>query len=294
MKRLICAVAIATVWLTTPSLPVRAEVTLHIDSATVHKTGSGARAVILIPGLGCGAYVYDTIVTELAERMTVYTVAFDGFDGASAGKAPYLPSFTQSVAHLVEREHLVRPLVIGHSLGGHIALRLAEVQPTLFSAVMAIDALPVFPLVQPGETAQSRMTAALAMQAALLAATNETFASRTRASVAELVTDPSNVDLVAAHTLLSDRATFAGAATEMMLEDLTPNLSKIRVPITVLAPASRYTPDQTAAFYAMPYAGVSDLTIVPIANSRHFIMLDQPAAFRNAVDAFVSANAAKT
>jgi len=29
-------------------------------------------------------------------------------------------------------------------------------------------------------------------------------------------------------------------------------------------------------------------------NSRHFIMLDQPAAFRNAVDAFVSANAGKT
>ncbi|GAC1407995.1 MAG: hypothetical protein NVSMB64_15620 [Candidatus Velthaea sp.] len=84
--------------------------------------------------------------------MTVYTVAFDGFDGAPAGKAPYLDSFTRSVAGLIAQEHLAKPLVIGHSLGGHIALYLAETMPDAFGAVMVVDALPLFPPPQAAET----------------------------------------------------------------------------------------------------------------------------------------------
>ena len=291
MKRLISAVlASATILLTTSIAPASADTTLHIESATVHKTGAGAKAIVLIPGLGSGPFVYDGVVGELAQRMTVYNVAFDGFDGAPAGKAPYLASFTQSIVDLIAQEHLVKPLVVGHSLGGHIAVRLAETIPTQLGAVMAIDSLPLFPLAAPGETPASRKAGVAAFQAAMTNAPQAAFEAQSRASIAMLVTDPKNVDIVNAHSLKSDRATFVGAAVDMELEDLTPDLAKISVPLTVLEPASAYTPEQTAAFYGNLYAGVPHLSVVPIANSKHFAMLDQPAAFRAALDAFVAAN----
>jgi pimeloyl-ACP methyl ester carboxylesterase len=74
-----------------------------------------------------------------------------------------------------------------------------------------------------------------------------------------------------------------------MSTDLRPKLAGMKLPITVIAPwsASGYTKEQTMAFYGRQYAGVPNITYVDIADAGHFVMLDQPIAFRAALDAFV-------
>jgi pimeloyl-ACP methyl ester carboxylesterase len=296
MKRSIrTALAAASVWFVTSVVGVSAdEATLHIGNATVHKSGNGRQAVILIPGLGCGPFVWNDVAPRLAATMTVYTVTFDGFDGAPAAKGPYLQGFTQSVADLIASEKLDRPLLIGHSLGGHVAVRLAETLPNAVGAVLAVDALPLFPLPQAGETPAGRRSAAEQLRNGMIAASDADFAAQIRASSAYLVSDPANVDLVIAHELKADRATFAGAFAEMMLEDLTPDLGKIVAPITVVVPAAAPAQaDANAAYYASLYGGVAHVRVVVVAPSKHFVMLDQPARFHAAVDAFVAENRAR-
>ena len=286
---LTAALAAAIAWCA--AVPATAQTTSTIDGATIVKTGSGARTVVLIPGLGGGAFVWERVAPALARRYTVYTITFPGFDGVPPTQAPYLPAYERAVTDLIARNQIVKPALVGHSLGGHIALALAELQPASIGAVVAVDALPLFPPGQPGETPQSRAANVEAFRSALAAAPADAYAVQTRASSAALVTGAGDIDAVTAHSLRADRATFAGAAAEMALDDLTPGLGKIVAPVLVFAAApSEALAAQYAGFYKHLYAGTPHLDVQSIAPAKHFIMFDQPAAFQTALDAFLAAN----
>ena len=267
-----------------------ADTTLHVDGALVQKTGSGP-AVILIPGLGGGPFVYAGVIPELSAHHTVYAVTLPGFDGNAPVAAPYLPAFEKSMTDLIAQEHLAHPVIVGHSLGGHLAVKLAEDVPSV-AAVMAIDAIPLFPLARPGETPASRQAMADGYNTMMLGESQDAYSAQTKTFFGYLVTGDTNAALVADHGLKSDRSTEVKSATEMMMEDLGPKLASITVPVTVLAPASSDADvAATQAEYTQLYAGTKKLTVTTIAPSKHFIMLDQPDKFRAALDAFVAANA---
>jgi pimeloyl-ACP methyl ester carboxylesterase len=173
-----------------------------------------------------------------------------------------------------------------------LAVRIAEQYPDLPAAVVAIDALPLFPLPQQGETPESRHAAAQRFAQMVSAADSVSFAQLARVQVASLVTSPQNVNLVVDHELRSDKTTIGGAAAEMMDEDLGPHLKDITTPLLVIAPApSTAVAAQMKDGYAGLYAGVRDLTVVSIAPARHFVMLDQPAQFGQTINAFLTKNA---
>ncbi len=69
--------------------------------------------------------------------------------------------------------------------------------------------------------------------------------------------------------------------------DFRPILAKVSAPVTVLAAWSEgapYSSDQLRAIYEGQYAELTDVDVRVIANSRHFIMLDQPDAFAIALN----------
>jgi pimeloyl-ACP methyl ester carboxylesterase len=288
MLRILAALALGA-GLSFPLPAGAAPRTIQLEAAVASVTGTGPRAIVLLPGLGCGPYEFDGIAPALAAKYTVYAVRFAGFDGAPAIKGPYLDAFAKSVTDLIARERLQKPILIGHSLGGHLALRVAATIPANVGGVLAIDAVPLFPLPQPGETPASRQQGAAAFRDALLAVPDDKYAAQSKFFIAQLVTDPKNVDLVAQHNAASDRATVAGASYEMSIDDLGPSLPNISAQIEVLAPA----PDDAqakeyAAFYTGLYRGAPHVHVTAIAPSKHFIMYDRPDAFAAAVNAFLA------
>jgi pimeloyl-ACP methyl ester carboxylesterase len=292
MNRFIsAAIASAIVWVATPcsAQTVPQSTTFDVGAAHVVKTGSGTRPIILLPGLACGPYEFADLLPQLAATHPVYALTFAGFDGVAAIRPPYLDAYERSVLELVEREHLVKPIIIGHSLGGHLAVRIAEQYPDLPGAVIAIDALPLFPLPQPGETPQTRHAAAQRFAQMVAAADPMTFARLARMQVASLVTSPQNVNLVVEHELRSDQTTIGGAAAEMMDDDLGPHLGDITAPLLVIAPApSTAVAQQMKDGYTGLYAGVNDLSVVSIAPAKHFVMLDQPGEFAQTINDFLT------
>jgi pimeloyl-ACP methyl ester carboxylesterase len=201
---------------------------------------------------------------------------------------PYIDAFTQSVEDLIAQENLVKPILVGHSLGGFIALKLAETIPEKLGGLLVLDMLPIFPPPRSGETAQTRAAAAAQVRGNLLSENAEQYQSYVQSLTSMLVTDPKNVDLVTTRWLRSDRATFAGAYYELALSDLRPALAKIAVPVELLMPApnQNYEPE-TAAYYSQLYLGTKDFRLVPIVPSKHFLMYDAPEKFQTALDAFL-------
>jgi pimeloyl-ACP methyl ester carboxylesterase len=80
---------------------------------------------------------------------------------------------------------------------------------------------------------------------------------------------------------------------EALYEDLTTDVrgdvSTIKAPITLVVPWSEqgFGEERTLDFYKRQYAGAPTISFVPIGDSAHFVMLDQPEAFAAAVRAFV-------
>ena len=88
----------------------------------------------------------------------------------------------------------------------------------------------------------------------------------------------------------SDRAVSAAAFRELIVTDLTPELSRITVPTTVLYVKfndPRMTNEITDGIYRASFAGLPGAQLKRIEDSAHFIMLDQPEQFAAEVNAFL-------
>ena len=212
---------------TLPIVPVR-----QIGNLSVRKYGTGKQAVVLVPGLACGAWVWDQTVLDFQKDYTIYTVTLAGFDGTTpfADQDDLLDQAVTSLSQLISTEKLVNPIIVGHSLGGHLALRLAAKQSDTLGGVVIVDSLPLFPPLQPGETLDQRKKTGPIVAQQLMKAPDADYAAQEHQSCAYLVTDPKEADAVADKSLKSDRATVAHALSQMMSTDLSTQLPKITGP----------------------------------------------------------------
>jgi pimeloyl-ACP methyl ester carboxylesterase len=196
---------------------------------------------------------------------------------------------------LLNAQHIVRPVVIGHSLGGTLVIALAEEHPERLSAAIALDGLPVFPTAAQ-MSAEQRAAAADALAAQIRSQTPaQVLAAETSYMQTIGTLDPALVAPTAALEARSDPAAIAAWAQTDLKADLRPALASATVPLLELmpyAPGGPYTEDQTVAFYRTLLAGAPNLTVVPIDGAKHFAMLDQPASVDAAIGRFLATVAA--
>jgi pimeloyl-ACP methyl ester carboxylesterase len=277
--------------------------TMTIHSLHVEKYGAGDSAVVLVPGLGCGAWVWDSTIRSLSVNHTVYAVTLPGFDGTPAVPgAAALDNADAGIDALIKAEHLVKPILVGHSLGGFLTIRYAEEHSDELGAAVTVDGMPVFPTLAQ-MTVDQRHTAAELVASEIDTQTRDQYVTSERSALATMVTDPTVANQAAALVVKSDQAATAEYAREMTQADLRPALDKIHVPVLVVAPVPKdlpagypdslrsLSPDQLSAVFASYdralFPGATTLKVIPIANSRHFAMLDQPETFDAILESFI-------
>lgn len=269
---------------------------------TVEVIGKGPD-VILIPGLMSPREVWRAEAERLKARHRVHLVQIRGFgdDAGINASGPVLAPFVAELGEYIVREKLHKPAVVGHSLGGLAALMLGADKPELPGRIMAVDALPFFPvLFDPAATVQSAAPQAEQMKAAILARGKDWKAPLTRpdcsaaTGLAPLVPGAMSRTmagqcLVRGWGAASDPRVGAQAMADDMTTDLREAIAKIAVPLTVVYAAdSRIMPDEGfAALYRTNYAKAAAVRLVPVADSLHFVMLDQPTAFAAAMNEFL-------
>lgn len=275
-------------------VPARAEagaaVTLpHISIAAM---GQGS-PVVLIPGLSSPREVWSGIAPRLAARHRVLLVQVNGFGGDAPGSNLVPGLLDGVVADLngyLARQRLGRADVIGHSLGGLLALMLAKAHPDAVGKLMIVDALPfVGEIFVPGATVAALQPQAAAMRDRMAGAYGKPANPGADAAVAAgQALTPAAQARVAGWIAAADARVNAQALYEDLTTDLRPDMGGIAAPITLLFPWSARLPRERAEpLYRAAYAKAPRVTFVDVADSGHFIMLDQPAAFAAAIDAFL-------
>jgi pimeloyl-ACP methyl ester carboxylesterase len=259
-----------------------------VDEGTVGKPD-----VVLIPGLASSRAVWDAEAKLLAPNYRLHILQVDGFAGAPAGANAtglILPGIVDELHEYIEAGKM-KPVVIGHSLGGLLTLMLADKYPQDVRKMVIVDSLPFYAVVfSPSATVESVKPQAEIMKQQIAGVPDAQFAAMQPMMVASMVIDPEARKLVAASSIKSDRAVFAEAMFEDLQTDLRADVANIKTPMLLLYPydpSLQHDEKKYDAVYHDAYANKTNLTIVRIDGSRHFIMYDQPAKMDAAMEAFL-------
>ncbi|MFY9665357.1 MAG: alpha/beta fold hydrolase [Candidatus Cybelea sp.] len=133
MKRAVAAVALLTLFL--PLLGATPTSSFDAGSVHVDQYGSGAPALVLIPGLTDSGAVWATTVARYQGAHTIYVLTLPGFGNRPMVAAPMLDAVARDIAAFLRRAN--KPVLIGHSLGGFLAIRLAEEHSNLIRGAIA-------------------------------------------------------------------------------------------------------------------------------------------------------------
>jgi pimeloyl-ACP methyl ester carboxylesterase len=274
-----------------------------VGTFRVERYGSGSPAIVFVPGLACGSWVWSGAVTRFASKHAVYVVTLAGFDGLPAPATPTLDAADASLLSLLTSEKLDRPIIVGHSMGGHLALRFGTEHSNLVRGIVSVDGTPVFPTLAQA-TADERAKFGKDFAARIDEQTPAEYQAAQGQFIASMVTADSDAKIVVAQTAKSDQKAVAAYADELYAADLRPQLPKLTAPTLELAPVPTVPPPyegpQAAttsmadretgyhAFYAGLFPGAPNLTIEMVPNSKHFIMIDQPQALYDDIAAFVT------
>lgn len=265
---------------------------------TVEILGKG-RPVLAIPGLNSRASVWRETCAALKD-VQCHLVQLPGFAGAPAARhEAFLDEMSKQVLAYAKREKLHDPVVIGHSLGGFMALKLALAAPDDVGPLVIVDSLPFLPAASnPTATAESTQPMAQMMRQQMLDADDATFRQQSLASVQSMSRDPARVAEIGQWGADSDRNTTAQALVELMTTDLRGELGKVQSPTLVLGAWAAYaafgqTQDAARAIFTTQYAALPDVRIEMSEAGYHFLMWDDPQWLRTQINAFLAAHPAK-
>ena len=266
---------------------------LRLPHISIQSVGTG-RPVILIPGLSTPRAVWSGIATDLARTHRVILVQVNGFAGDPAGenlKPGVLKGIVDDLHTYAVREKLDHPQIIGHSMGGLIAMMAASEHPQDFGSVMVVDALPFAGVMFEEHATVDAVRPLAAMLKTKLAAgyAGPEGAAAAAATAKGLTAKADSAAAVEKWVLAANPQVAAEAMAEDLTTDLRPLLPSIKAHIVLVHPVTAFgkDPAQSDSFYRTQFEGAPDASFVAIPDSGHFIMLDQPEAFAEAVDAFV-------
>jgi pimeloyl-ACP methyl ester carboxylesterase len=260
------------------------------------RSGSGP-AILFIPGLASSGEVWKDTVSHLRKRHECHVLQLAGFAGRKPISAPsFLTAVRDDLIRYVREERLERPVLVGHSLGGVIALWAAATAPDRFGGVISVDGVPFLPALRdPAITAEAARPQAEGLRRMYAAMKGDELEVAGRMAASGMVRSSWEVDRIGRWMRVSDAATVGQAFFEVMTTDLRETVSAIRVPTLVVAAAEHAQSEEQRAAVAAAYEAqvrrIPERRVVLAAKARHFVMLDDPDFLRKTIDAFLAGQA---
>src|SRR5256885_12220678 len=112
---------------------------LHGHRVSYLRAGEGS-AVVLLHGIGSNASTWEPVGSALAEAHDVIAPDFLGHGASAKPRGDYsLGAFASGVRDLLQLLGVERATIVGHSLGGGVAMQLAYQHPELCERLVLVS-----------------------------------------------------------------------------------------------------------------------------------------------------------
>ena len=265
-----------------------------VYSFNVKMVGKG-KPVILIPGLDCSGGVWDATADHLKNNFACYIITLPGF----AGQPPInsdsiLKTVAAQLANYIKQQHLSKPIIIGHSLGGWLALYLGANYPDLTGDIVSVSAAPFLPALSMGPdiTVDSAGKIGMIIKNSMKNQTSEQVWQSEKYILSTMITDSARIAEVTEMAVKSDQPTQGEVMYELFSNDLRPVIGNIKSRILVLNDWIAYkqygaTHESVYNALKLQYKLAHNVTIEINDHSKHFIMYDDPQWLYKQLDTFL-------
>ncbi|REC77188.1 alpha/beta hydrolase [Chryseobacterium elymi] len=200
----------------------------------VQKTGKGNQSIIFIPGFASSGEVWNETTAKFEKNFTCYTLTMAGFAGVKPQADTSFKDWEKEIAAYIKDQKIEKPIIIGHSMGGGLAMALAADYPELIAKIVVVDALPCLAaLSDPNFKSKDNNDCSPTVNK-LRSMTDEQFKQMQTATIPHLVADPSMQETVVGWSMKSDRTTFAKMYCDFSNTDLREKIQHIQCPALVL------------------------------------------------------------
>jgi pimeloyl-ACP methyl ester carboxylesterase len=234
------------------------------------KEGKGP-GVVFIHGFGGNRGVWAEQVTRMKKDHTVLTVDLPGHGDSAAPAikdgAVDLDLVASEVAALMRKQKVTPAVVVGHAMGGGIAVRLALADPGSVRGVVLVDSqLSVLPD---------------NVAAVLLKGLSEEPVATLRNYISASANAGSQTSQLLKEAQKASPAILAGYVRAMTKDDLEARTGGIKVPVTLFA-SNLLISDPTmeqAGLMRLGLNGFPKLQVNYFVNAKHWVMQDEPDTF---------------
>ena len=248
-------------------------------------SGQGKQSIIFIPGFASSGEVWNETKSIYEKDFTCYTLTMAGFAGVEPQANATFENWETSIASYIKENKIEKPIIIGHSMGGGLALALASDYPELIEKIIIVDALPCLPaLMNPTfKTVEKQDCSAMLNQ--ISSATNEQFYQMQKMSIQQLVADTSKRELVIGWSMKSDRKTFAEMYCDFLNTDLREKIKNIKCPTLILL--QEYFKNVKPAIEEQ-YKNLKTANLQYSNKGMHFIMYDDKEWYFSQLNKFIT------
>ena len=252
-------------------------ITAQDKTFEVEVTGEG-EPILLFPGFTCTGDVWEATVAELSKDYECHVFTFAGFGDVPAIEKPWLPKIKDGVVNYISEKQLENAVLIGHSLGGALALWMAA-DVNSYKELIIVDALPSTGALMMPNFKSEDMVYDSPYNKQLLAMHDTDFEAMVQQMANSMTKEQSNQERIKDWMIQADRETYVYGYTDLLKLDLREDLAKINTPVTILAATEPYGLEMAKSTYDLQYKALTEYTIEFANGSSHFIMYDQPQWF---------------
>lgn len=250
------------------------------EAIQVEVRGQG-KPVLLIPGFTVPGAGWEKVVSYLEPHYECHVITLAGFGDVPPIDFPWLPQVNEALQKYIQDKNLKNLSLIGHSLGGTLAIDIAARLPDRIAQLIIVDALPAtgalyFPDFDPDALGYDSP-----YNKQQLAMTDTAFESMAGQMAQGMSLKPEAQQRIKNWILEADRKTYVYGYTDYLKFDVQERLKDIHLPVTILAADRPYGEEAVRQTYTKQYANLADYELEIASNAAHFVMYDQPEWFKS-------------
>lgn len=250
----------------------------------VKVSGHGNKNIVFIPGLSCSGDVWNETLARYEKDYTCYVLTFHGFAGVAPDDTASFKGWENAVAGFIKEKKIEKPIIIGHSIGGGMALLLAADYPELVSKIIVVDALPCLAAIQNPNFVSNPHPDCSPFIKRFQSMTDEQFYKMQQQNMSSMMTDTVHLKEVIQWSVQSDRKTMAEIYCQFLNLDMRQTISSVQCASLILLEAPfKGMSDAVAA----QFKNIKDAQLVYATKGLHFIMYDDTAWYFEQLDKFL-------